>query len=332
MNVCIFTIGGFGIGNGHIYRMNNLINQMKEADLNTFHVSFVSLNDNSLINDLVKDLFANEELLFISMSEMIFDNYSDFDLYIFDVLSNINHDFLTHLSNKNKKVLLVDYIGDFFDHDFVYLNPLYFNTLLPESVVSVEGFDFPLINKDFYNNSHVFSQRVSKICVLQGGTDPHEMIPYLLNSSFMKVFEMFFRNVQIDIFISKSSGKIEKYREIFGEFGVINVIATAENLADHFYKYDLAISSAGISIYELCASNVPTLIVTGEMKEIETAKRFHDKGYALFIGYKSFFLKIKMYFFLVLMILVPFRRKNYSLTTKKKFIYQSFHNVLRCLK
>ena len=329
MKVCVFVIGGLGVGNGHIYRASNLVAQLSGVCDYTIHVNYISLNDCPLIDELVREKFVGERLRFICQSSLNIRNYQDYDLYVFDVLSIVSDRFLKSLAKRKKRVLLIDYTGECVDGSFLYLNPLYHNKHLLKSAQRIDGSQYPLIQKDFYARTYMFSRQVARICVMQGGTDPHYLIPYLLSGRIFAAFEKLFPHIKFDVFISKSAGKSAEYRSHFAKYHTVNVIDNVNNLAAHLHCYDLAVSSAGLSIYELCASNVPTMIVTGEAKERETARLFHGNGNARYVGDTRWCLKAKFFWTLFKMVLFSRQRRQLYLRNKRVFKYNPIHTILR---
>lgn len=141
------------------------------------------------------------------------------------------------------------------------------------------GISYAPLRECFVNlPSKQISKEVQKILILSGGTDELGVVPRILSvlkdKSDKKItaicgqYSKFFVNLQ------------EKYKNNEN----VEVLSNISNIEYYMQKADVAISAAGTTIYELCASGTPTIIYTIADNQLLGAEQMDGDGIMLYAG------------------------------------------------
>lgn len=125
---------------------------------------------------------------------------------------------------------------------------------------------------------------VRKILLSQGGADTYGLVPKLLEG--LAPWLTANPGVTVDALIGPAFRHDEELSAALAKCGGAAAAARGTNdVPGLFAQADLAISGAGLTACELAAAGVPTLLVTGERKELETAAALAARGAAIDLGF-----------------------------------------------
>mgnify|MGYP003798234829 CR=1 FL=1 len=119
-----------------------------------------------------------------------------------------------------------------------------------------------------------------KIFVSQGGSDTYGIVPKIIEKLseikseiiiFPIIGSSFKHFNELDIALKDCRHKVELQNNI-------------RKISELMFDCDLAITGAGITLYELCACGVPSITVTQEYKELETSYYFEKQKAVINLG------------------------------------------------
>ena len=270
MNKIAFIVqGSRTIGYGHIYRCMRIAELLKKK----YNIFFFSYNHSALkiikINNFNAFLINN------------IDNIKNFDCVIIDKLDNTNN-FLKKISQFNNNLISIDDRNLFKLYNLKKINFLYFpKTYNKQKIINNLKYHIPFdkmpINK--------FNKKIKKISIIQGGSDPHKNLSRIYQSIKQKISIEKKITFHFHLGIRKNSDKILKY--FLGKKKTHSNLQVSYNLLDIskvINNCDLAITACGISALDLIYSNVPSIYVSNENKELHTAKIFDKLNLGIYYG------------------------------------------------
>lgn len=173
------------------------------------------------------------------------------------------------------------------------LADLRFNILYPDRN-SYSDFKYIALSHRF-REKHAFSKvikkQVEKILVIQGGSDTYGFISKIVKALY---------DIAVDIDIEVIIGpNFSHYQELQKEIDAaprnFNIIRDKSDLSDLMMQADLAITAAGLTLFELACLGVPAIVICAELFEIETAQRLEDEGFGVSLGFGEYVDENELY-------------------------------------
>lgn len=165
----------------------------------------------------------------------------------------------------------------------ININP---NTIIKCGIANI------IINNKFRNvKKTVFRERIEKICIMMGGSDPRN---YTL-SIIKKIGELeVFKNLEIYIIIGKSNIYYEIITEYCGKYRNIKLYydINYDDLIKIYLDIDLCIGSLSITAYERLYMNVPQIC----MKIVDNQNIQNLKEFNICENIEEIFLKLVTFF------------------------------------
>ncbi|KJU82062.1 glycosyltransferase spore coat polysaccharide biosynthesis protein SpsG [Candidatus Magnetobacterium bavaricum] len=285
-NILFYCYGNHQMGMGHVYKMSALAHNLKAYNS---QIKFLMPDYEEGINyiageghDIYKiDSRLSEDLQIGSAGEFL-ERYSPYFIIVDSLQSSI---FRSSFFKKYSKYLVVfDDTGTGHKYADLVFNTIY-KCLYPDGA-TYELYESPLytlLREDFglYNQKEkVIPKRVQSILVTQGGADTYGVLPELT-----KILSAIDNDITIDVVIGPSFKHWNELKDALSAAPrSFNIKEKVRDMARLMYNTDLAISGAGVTLYELAAIGVPTIVVTQEYKEIETADLFQSYGFIISYG------------------------------------------------
>lgn len=252
MKVIIRADGGEKIGFGHIMRTLVLAEEISKKNTVTYVCS-----DKKNYNSGVKFLRSrNIKVKVISEDNEVKDMLNiEADVLIVDKY-NISVEYLCKLKKKFKLVYIDDnnellyYDVDVLINQNIYAN--HFNYNINENAKILLGKKYVMLRDEFRNNYKVcntIKSKVDNVFVSIGGSDDNN-----LTEDIIKVLKDL--DIKLHIIVGPAfvyNDKLKKY-----ESPNIRLYYNA-TMSDVMNKCDIAISSSGSTLYELCTLGIPTL-------------------------------------------------------------------------
>lgn len=270
MNILIYTFGSHKMGMGHIYRMLNLSDLLKERG----HKILFLLP--SWVEGVKKIKEQGEEIIQVpancfeqeSVYAQLLEDYA-FDCIIVDTLK-VPERIMELFKGKTKILLSLDNVGQGRFLSDILINILYRRKpQLKEPKIEINDFSYLILNKNFkrFNlKEKVINKEVQKILITQGGSDTYGIVPKIVND-----LSRLPRKLEIYVL----TGPAFKHRQelitlIRNNNLKIEILENVKETWKLFYEMDVAISAGGMTLFELLCIGVPCIALTQEYKEMET--------------------------------------------------------------
>ena len=130
----------------------------------------------------------------------------------------------------------------------------------------------------------VNKEQVETILVTQGGSDTHGYTPKIIRALYDIPNDINF-NVIIGPNFSHYQELDEALHDAPRNF---TIIKDKGDLSELMFQADLAISAAGITLFELACMGVSTIVICGELYEVETANRLQKVGFGINLGFGKY--------------------------------------------
>lgn len=124
----------------------------------------------------------------------------------------------------------------------------------------------------------VISEKVEKLLVLTGGSDPYNVSELILNHIDMQKYQ--YINVICGRYNTNYSRLVKRYKE----HSKIRLHRAVNNMEDYIRNTDIAISAGGTTLYELCACGIPTISYSFADNQLNNVKQFEEDGLIDYAG------------------------------------------------
>lgn len=252
-------IGNKQVGMGHVYRALTLAHEISDHE-----IIFVCEDHDSVA---ISQVAGNDYLLRVFSTEQVEDEIINLkpDLVVNDILDTENL-YIEKLKAAGISVVNFEDLGS-----GVGLADLAFNELYDEPVVAGEkirwGHEYYFLRDEFIDaKPRPAGNEVRSIIITFGGTDQHNLTMKVLASVVP-----FCRERGIMIYVVTGAGypyknELVDYIDRSGYDRIEFTYATGV-ISKIMEKSDLAISSNGRTVYELCHMNIPGLIISQHERE-----------------------------------------------------------------
>lgn len=285
-------VGGT-VGSGHFFRCYAIAKELKK---NGFKILFIVNNKKNFEEHLSKNEFTtiilknkNEEEE-IQKCEKLAEKVKTM---IID-LPFKNTIYSKKLRNKCK-IIIIDDIGNkkifseilFNGHIVKQFQRYAINKKITKCYF---GTKYMIIRKEFEKyrkNISVPQKEIKKILLTFGGSDDNcitlQLLPFLTNKKF-----------KISTLIGPSNKNKNKIEKFALKNKNINIIKNEKNMAKIFGKYDLIITSSGITCYEIACLGIPCIFIPSDKYQEKTAENMEKNGFGLNHGvWKNNFNKLE---------------------------------------
>ncbi len=288
-SVVFFGYGGRNMGMGHIVRIETLARAfIKECKGVEVTVVIPSQEEGvehiqKFLGNEVKIIPVDEEY---SQSELIPDNFPQCDVAIFDCLNNPSIR-LRAVRRKAGLVVTFDDSGEGVREADIAFNPLYVPLFSMEdssvSVYAAPGY-MPLRRefvacREKYKTKPDLSEK-KRILILQGGVDGWNGITRIVR----KLNEVRKDIIAVPV-VGKAYAHYKDMKKTIEEVDIeVDLRQNVSNMPEIMIECAAAISGCGLSIFELLCMGVPSITLTDEEKELETAGRLAERFCVINLG------------------------------------------------
>ena len=253
------VIGNTRVGMGHIYRSLTLANEITDHE-----ILFVCDEKNALA---VKRIAGSDYMIHVFPEMQIERQIIALqpDLVVNDML-NTTEEYIEKLKTEGIAVVNFEDIGTGAALADITFNELYDTPVIPGNNI-FWGNQYFFLRDEFQDAMpRRFSPRVKAILIAYGGTDQHNLTMKTLTSILGYCEEK-----RIHIYIITGPGypyknELSSFIEQCGYDG-ISFTSAAGVVSGIMEQCDIAISSNGRTVYELCHMNIPSLIISQHERE-----------------------------------------------------------------
>ena len=284
VNILFRVDGNNELGLGHVYRCMNLAKEFKENVKIRFlmkeHTDVNALVGKQFEVDVISPDGKNE---FQKTSEVI-EGFEP-DIVITDLLRT-SEKYLKHIKDSGVTLVTIDDLNEIkFCSDMIINGSVvekYWNydSLLPEPFL---GPKYMILKREFSEinkKPRTINREAKRILVSMGGSDPSVLAPKGLNA--LNEVHGDFEVVLVQGAAYEDGGQLEKAKKSFSKKLIIR--QHVENMGELMFNCDLAITSAGIIVYELACSGTPAIAMSQVDSQTDTAKAMEKNGTLIDIG------------------------------------------------
>lgn len=254
--VIVFNvIGTEDIGAGHIYRALGLAHEIHDHE-----VLFLCGSENSLA---VKRLAATDYKVLEVDDVLGAVRRISPDLVINDCLDT-EASYIEQLHELNCRVVNFEDLGSGASLADLTLNELYETPLLASPNIKW-GWRYVTLRDEFNDvEPNEWRPTVKNILISFGGTDPNNITFEMLSRLSAPLQTL---NIQLNVICGPGYTAAESL-EPFERFPNVNIHHSIASMTEHMQLCDLAISSNGRTVYELCQMNIPTIVICHHEREL----------------------------------------------------------------
>lgn len=118
---------------------------------------------------------------------------------------------------------------------------------------------------------------VTDILVSAGGSDPHNVSEKIISRICPQ-----FENIRFHVLVGSLNNRLEYLKSLEKDNVVLHV--DEKNMCKLIHQCDIAISAAGVTLYELCACGIPTITYTLADNQLLGAGEFSKQGLMICVG------------------------------------------------
>lgn len=253
------VIGNKAVGMGHIFRCLALAHEITDHEIRFLCDTDSQVAANKLAGyDYWLGTYSPQEI------ERAIEGLRP-DLVVNDVL-NTEADYVRRLRGKGIRVVnFEDLGGGAAEADFT-INDLYDEPQIPgESILWGHGWFF--VRDEFTDaKPHRFAERVNRLLIAFGGTDPSDLTRKVLRAVAPYCAE---REIAIDIVTGDGYGYYEELEAMISTMSGQQVTITHATgvMSQLMEQAEIAVSSNGRTVYELAHMNVPAIVFSHHERE-----------------------------------------------------------------
>lgn len=336
MKILIRADGSEQLGNGHIFRMKALSDQLQEMKLE--HAFAIRMDDYWVSN------FRNEGREVHKLSSQPDDKVSELSGLISSLkITHLIYDTRNDLTKEDLKLIKKQTgvrltVNDSPEETRLVADVNLYPPLPQikdwdwsgfEGSVILAGWEFVLLRKEFLlkNKLKVSNIKPQSVLLSFGSTDPFCITERVLD--LLALNKELLIGMKYFILIGPQFKRTEKIRELISGLNLpAEIIIAPENIVDLYRSMDMAIIAFGVTAYELVVCEVPFLSVSISADHERSASFFESCGLSASLGifdelHKNIPSKLTAFietYFSKIAILKKFNSEN-EISNYKKIIY-----------
>jgi CMP-N-acetylneuraminic acid synthetase/spore coat polysaccharide biosynthesis predicted glycosyltransferase SpsG len=264
-NVCEYLIrkqkvlfvvrGNSKIGLGHVYNLLGLASVIVSHD-----IEFLVLKGDSLAFNKIKE--ANYKVSYQVHENILEDiQIANPKVVINDILDT-SFEYIQDLKDLNLKVVNFEDLGSGSEIADLVFNPIYENLSLNRENKFFGQKYFILRDEFIYTNEvKVIKKRVKKVMLSFGGVDPNNLTCKVLDSIYDFCVD---RNIEIIVITGFG---YEKFKSL-SSYIKAEILKDVSDISKYMYEADLIFTSAGRTIYEICSTGTPAIVLAQNEREL----------------------------------------------------------------
>ncbi len=135
--------------------------------------------------------------------------------------------------------------------------------------------------KVMHGREKAISSQVRELLVMQGGSDTYGFTPRII-----RAVEGIRIRPHCTVVVGPAFRHEDDLQHAMGASTLdLTLVRNAHNMAELMWRADLAITAAGLGMFELLCVGTPSLIICGERFEVETASRLEKAGAVVNLGF-----------------------------------------------
>ena len=280
MKISFITFGGRQIGTGHLFRCLAIVDWIEQLKLNV-EISFYLYDSGFEEQNKALEILQSRSNYSCSIQNKNSIKSMNFDTVVFDLL-DAPIDLMEFVKKKSNFLVSIDNVSNSRELSNIAINPLYYKINKSKINHSYVGPKFQIISHKFFNKKSNWKNKVEKILIIQGGSDPFGLAPKIA-----KDIELLLMNklISLHVVVGPASKKSNDLINLSNKYsGQILIHENIIEMSIFLEDIDLAISSIGVVAFEIASMGIPAIHVTGVEKELESAESMSDLGVSINIG------------------------------------------------
>lgn len=285
----IICDGNSMIGAGHFYRclsiLKDLENDSREVVLFIPEEELLELaNDYKINYRIISGLYEKKDALYELMSEL---EAHDCRVILIDT-HRANEEMLAALHEKYKVVFIDDLFAFPYPVDVIVNGHIDVGSEQYQRLYENSDIPFPelLVGAKYFathikKNENRKSKRNLSVGFFAGGSDPDHvtirMLEYIRDNDVNPDFHLI-------VVVGNMNKDYEKIRCLAEDMLFAELVYSEKDLSRVYQRIDIAISAAGLTLYELVCSEISTIAYSMVDNQIHTATSFERLGLSINIG------------------------------------------------
>jgi len=166
----------------------------------------------------------------------------------------------------------------------IYAETLNYNERYQRENIKTEfalGCLYAPLRTEFSGISYTTEEDVTKIIITSGGTDHYDATDCILQ--MLLGFE-WFADIKCYVIVGKFNENRRKLQEHWGMLPNVELLFDVQNMAGLMAQCDIAVTAGGVTIYELMACGIPSVVYTLADNQYATAEYISRKGLMPWVG------------------------------------------------
>lgn len=293
------------IGSGHVYRCLNLVSYIKNAD-----VEFICKNIDENLKLLITEKYKcklnlinknNQNKITLDKKTWLNDTQKIDCEKTINVIKNKNIDWIiidhysidkeweTNIKPYVKKIFVIDDYVNRNHYCNIILNQIlkeknrYLNYINKNCKI-LNGKEYIILNKIYLQNKKLNNNtKLKRINIFMGGIDKTNETLKIINKCNLINQELNFPFI-FDVIVGPGNKYKEEIKNLCSKIKNFNFYFNVSNMKDIFLKSELCIGSAGITIFERCILEIPSLLICFDLNQKIVLQDFINSKVTKYIG------------------------------------------------
>lgn len=141
------------------------------------------------------------------------------------------------------------------------------------------GCSYAPLRDEFSCVRRTTNEKVSRILITSGGTDNYGIMNEIL---YTLVRKPWFQSVEYEIIMGRFHS--DALLNSWNSYPNVHLLMNITNMSKYMSACDIAVTAGGITVYELCACGIPSILYTQADNQLEIAKSMSEKGLTPWVG------------------------------------------------
>lgn len=302
MNIAIRADGGQSIGMGHIMRCLSLASEFRNNGCNVYFISKYEEGIKKILsnnfkfiplkctrNSSANGFYYGDETELVNEAKDIIKIIKDYEIDLLFIDSyNVSENYLISIKSNVKKLAYIDDVNK-----FIYPVDILINGNISaekmnykkyyEDEIMLLGAKYNLIRSEFKDlPERKIKKEVEEVMITTGGSDPHnitiKLLDIFLNDDVLK-------SLTYNVVVGTGFTNKKEIRELANQYENVVIYENPNKISEIMLESDIAISSGGSTLYELCACGIPTLAFIYADNQRFIVEEMNRLGYIKNIGW-----------------------------------------------
>lgn len=288
---CIRVDANEIIGTGHVMRCLSIAEEFRRrGESVTFIVAdsrsekmivskdFKVICLHSIWNDLDKEIESLVSVIeTIGITTLLIDSYYVTETYLRTVRKYAQ---IVYIDDLDSFIYPVDLLVNY----NIYTEQLCYAERYQEAELDTQfalGCSYAPLRAEFSNVNKEVKEEVSNVLITSGGTDTYNAIGNILETL---VRQPWFSKLEYHIILGRFNVHAKELEERWRQYENVHLMMNISNMSEYMRFCDIAITAGGVTIYELCACGIPSIMYTLADNQLRIAQTVSEKKLIPWVG------------------------------------------------